>query len=383
MQTNLCRLCGQSSLSVVMTVPHAPRNIQRLFKFDDLHLDRAINLEVLGCGRCGFVQIEPLLEDAYYDNYLMTTTHSGQMQEYQARQARDFVQRFGLEKKLVKEIGCGDGSYLDHLRDAGALVSGIEPSTRFRELAVKRGFNVENGYVSAQRQLEDGPYDGFVTRQVLEHVPDIHGFLTGIRLNLKPGAVGLIEVPSLEKALSDRRFYDFFPDHVNYFALRTLRLALEINGFDIVDLQHGMFDEYNVALVKMAIYPSLDQVGATVNSLGGELREFISRYRIQGKKVAMWGAGGKGLSVMAAAGIQDLDLLVDGDSHKQGLFTPVSPLKVEAPSILANGEFAAVVITAMAYRSEIERILCDEYRFRGDIAVLGHHLEITQLRKPI
>jgi SAM-dependent methyltransferase len=361
-----------------MALSHVPRNIQRLFEFNELLLDQSIDLGVLTCDRCGFVQIEPMLAAAYYDDYLMTTTHSVQMQNYQARQAKDFVKRFGLVGKSVKEMGCGDGSYLDHLRDAGAVVSGIEPSTRFRKLAVRRGYDVEGGYVDAQRQLENAPYDGFVTRQVLEHVSDIHGFLTGIRRNLKPEAVGLIEVPSLEKALSDRRFYDFFPDHVNYFSLRTLRLALEINGFDVVHLQHDMFDEYNVAYVKMAEHPSFDQVGATVKTLGEELREFIIHYRAKGKKVAMWGAGGKGLSLMAAAGIRDIDLLVDGDPYKQGLFTPVSHLKVEAPSILANGEFAAVVITAMAYRNEIERTLREEYRFEGDIAVLGHHLELSQ-----
>jgi len=368
-------------LTVVLTIPQVPRNIQRLFRHDELHLDRSVNLDVLGCSRCGFVQIEPLLDDAYYDDYLMTTTHSRQMQEYQARQARDFVQRFGLAGKSVKEMGCGDGSYLDHLHDAGAVVSGIEPSTRFRELAVARGYEIESGYVTATRQLDGGPYDGFVTRQVLEHVPDIHSFLTGIRLNLKPGAVGLIEVPSLEKALNDRRYYDFFPDHVNYFSLRTLRLALEINGFDVVDMCHDMLDEYNVALVRVAEYPSLKHVGATVSSLGKELREFVTHYRDKGQKVAMWGAGGKGLSVMAAAGIRDLDLLVDGDPHKQGLFTPVSHLKVESPSTLASGEFAAVVITAMAYRNEIERTLLDDYQFQGDIAILGHHLQLSQPRK--
>ncbi|WP_163540404.1 methyltransferase domain-containing protein, partial [Klebsiella pneumoniae] len=80
---------------------------------------------------------------------------------------------------------------------------------------------VEAGYVTADRRLADGPFDGFVTRQVLEHVPDINDFLIGIRRNLKPGAYGLIEVPSLEKALEDRRFYDFFPDHLNYFSLET------------------------------------------------------------------------------------------------------------------------------------------------------------------
>ena len=377
MNTNFCRICGQSLLKVAMVLPHAPRNIQRLYRQEELHIDRSINLRVLNCGGCGFMQLEPLLEQAYYDDYLMTATHSPQMQEYQARQARDFVQRFDLMGKVVKEIGCGDGSYLDHLRDTGAIVSGIEPSKRFRELCIARGYDVESGYVSAQRKLLGGPYDGFVTRQVLEHVSDIHGFLTGIRLNLKPDAVGLIEVPSLEKALSDRRFYDFFPDHVNYFSLRTLRLALEMNGFDVVNLQHDMFDEYNVALVKVAQHPSLDQVAENVDSLGNELREFISRYRSRGGKVAIWGAGGKGLSIMAAAGIKYIDLLVDSDLHKQGLFTPVSHLKVESPSVLAKARFAAIVITAMAYRKEIEHTLRNDYRFQGDIAILGHHLELS------
>jgi len=376
MVNNQCRVCGHSSLPVVLTIPHVPRNIQRLFKSDELHLDRSVDLDVLGCTRCGFVQIDPLLDDEYYDDYLMTTTHSRQMQEYQARQARDFVQRFELTGKSVKEMGCGDGSYLDHLRDAGAAVSGIEPSKRFRDLAVARGYSVESGYVSATRHLDGGPYDGFVTRQVLEHVPDIHSFLTGIRLNMKAGAAGLVEVPSLEKALKDRRYYDFFPDHVNYFSLRTLRLALELNGFEVVDMRHDMFDEYNVALVKVLEHPSLEQVGETVSSLGRELREFVALYRARGQKVAMWGAGGKGLSVMAAAGIRDLDLLVDGDPHKQGLLTPVSHLKVEAPSMLASGQYSAVVITAMAYSNEIQRILREELKFQGDIAILGHSLEM-------
>jgi hypothetical protein len=243
---------------------------------------------------------------------------------------------------------------------------------------VARGYDVKSGYVTATRRLDGGPYDGFVTRQVLEHVPDIHGFLTGIRLNLKPGAPGLIEVPSLEKALSDRRFYDFFPDHVNYFSLRTLRLALELNGFEIVDLRHDMFDEYNVALVKVAALPSLAALGGTVDSLGRELREFIAHYRTLGGKVAIWGAGGKGLSVLAASGINDVDLLVDSDPHKQGLRTPVSHLEVAPPSTLAGGDYAAVVITAMAYRHEIERTLRENYRFAGEIAVLGHHLDVTK-----
>lgn len=377
MSDNRCRICGHSPLQIVLSLKNAPRNVQRLFTKEDLHEDQAVDLNVLSCDNCGFVQVNPLLEESYYDDYMMLATHSPQVQEYQERQSREFVNNFNLVGKYVKEIGCGDGSYLNHLKAAGCLPSGVEPSARSREFALARGHEVEDGYVTATRQLKGGPYDGFVTRQVLEHVPDIQDFLTGIRLNLKPGAVGLVEVPSLEKALADRRYYDFFPDHVNYFSSRTLRLALEINGFEVLEMRHDMFDEYIVATVRNYTHPQFSEIVHTVDSLGAELRSFIKRYHDRGQKVAIWGAGGKGLSVMAAAGIVEIDLLVDGDPNKQGLITPVSHLKVEPPSALSEGGVAAVIITAMAYRAEIERALIDDLCFAGDIAVLGHHLQLV------
>lgn len=376
MSHDQCRLCGHSSLHTVLLLRNAPRNVQRLFRKEDLQQDHAVNLNVLMCSKCGFVQVDPLLEDSYYDDYMMLATHSPQVQDYQERQSREFVEKFNLVGKLVKEIGCGDGSYLNHLKAAGCLPSGVEPSARSREIALKRGHKVESGYVTATRQLVGGPYDGFVTRQVLEHVPDIHGFLTGIRLNLKPGAVGLVEVPSLEKALADRRYYDFFPDHVNYFSLRTLRLSLEINGFEVLEMRHDMFDEYIIAIVRNDEHPQFAELAHTVDTLSAELRSFIDQYHDRGQKVAIWGAGGKGLSVMAAAGISAIDLLVDGDPNKQGLITPVSHLKVEAPSALLSAGVSAVIITAMAYKTEIERTLVNDLHFKGDIAVLGHHLQL-------
>ncbi|MEJ0005348.1 MAG: class I SAM-dependent methyltransferase [Steroidobacteraceae bacterium] len=264
-------------------------------------MDHSIHLSVYSCRHCGFVQIPPILEEEYYDDYLMGTTHSLQMQAYQDSQAERFVGEYGLEGKRVIEVGCGDGSFLDHLSAKGALVSGIEPSARFRTRALARGHNVEEGYISADRKLSGGAFDGFVTRQVLEHVPDIHGFLTGIRNNLAPGAVGLIEVPSLEKALKDQRYYDFFADHVNYFSLDTLRLAVELNGFKVLEQYHDMYDEYNVVHVRVADRSDLSAVQATLFSLGSELHDLISNASAQGKRVIMWGSGGKGLSVLAAA----------------------------------------------------------------------------------
>jgi len=372
-----CRLCAHPRLTKGLVLKNSPRNIQRLFRADELPQDHAVELNVLRCDRCGFVQVEPLLEDEYYDDYMMLATHSPQVQEYQSRQSREFIRDFHLYGKAVKEIGCGDGSYLNHLRSAGCHAAGIEPSVRSRKIARERGHPVEDGYVSAERDLDGAPFDGFVTRQVLEHVPDIHSFLTGIRRNLKPGAAGLVEVPSLEKALADRRYYDFFPDHVNYFSSRTLRLALELNGFEVLEVRHDMFDEYVVAYVRNGIHPDLAEVASTVESLGEELRAFIEHHHGRNEKVAIWGAGGKGLSCMAAAGISQIDLLVDSDPNKQGLITPVTHLRVEAPETLRHSQVSAVIVTAMAYKEEITRTLTEELQFKGRIAFLGRQLDVV------
>jgi SAM-dependent methyltransferase len=335
-----------------------------------------VSLHVLQCDQCGLVQIEPLLDEDYYDDYMMLATHSPQVQAYQARQSLAFVERFGLQGRHVKEVGCGDGSYLNHLRAAGCVPAGIEPSDRSREIALSRGHAVESGYVTVDRSLAGAPYDGFVTRQVLEHVPDINGFLTGIRRNLKPGAAGLVEVPSLDKALADRRYYDFFPDHVNYFSARTLRLALELNGFEVLDVVHDMFDEYVVATVRNTGHPELGGIAGTASSLAEELRSFIGGHRARGEKVAVWGAGGKGLVALATAGIVDIDLLVDSDPNKRGLLTPVTHVEVQAPDALRTAGCTAIIVTAMAYKDEITRTLTQELGFDGRIVYLGHHLEL-------
>ncbi len=358
-----------------LVLKNSPKNIQRLLKPNETLTDQSIELRVQQCCSCGFVQIQQILENEYYDDYLMGAPHSPQMQAYQARQALDFVNRFQLAGKSVIEIGSGDGCYLGHLQSTGCDVTGIEPSNKSRAIAKAAGFAVNDGYVTAERTIAGAPFDAFVTRQVLEHVPNIHDFLTGIWRNLKVGAAGLVEVPSLEKAISDRRYYDFFPDHVNYFSKRTLRIALELNGFDVLDVKEDMFGEYNVAYVRKCEHPCLDSVSSTVKSLGEELCSYLQQCHRERRKVAIWGAGGKGLAVMASAGIKQIDLLVDSDPVKQGLITPVSHLLVEHPKLVTQKSIEVVVITAMAYKNEIIKYLREEMSYKGEIALLGHRLE--------
>jgi SAM-dependent methyltransferase len=370
-----CRLCGQPDREPFLSLPHSPANISRLLRPEDFERDRPVDLQIWRCRACGFVQLDPTFAESFYDDYLMTVSHSPLMQRYQREQAMDFVERHGLRGRRVVEVGCGDGNYLEHLRAAGAEVTGNEPSARFRELAEARGFEVHAGYVHRHAPVPGGPYDGFATRQVLEHVPDPREFLLGIRASLKPDGVGLVEVPSLEQALAGHRFYDFFADHLNYFSLPTLRLALEMSGFQVLETSRGMNGEFNVAIVRVAEALGFTDFDAKLQDLLGALRSWVEGHQKSGRRVAVWGAGGKGLSSMAVARLQGIAYVIDSDPHKQGRFTPVGHFPIVPPERLREDPVDAVVLTALAYRDEIVADLRGRLGFRGPIAAMGTRLE--------
>ena len=200
----------------------------------------------------------------------------------------------------------------------------------------------------------------------------------GIRANLARRAVGLVEVPNFEKLLEDGRYFDFIPEHVNYFTPSTLRLALELAGFDVLETASAIDDEALCALVRLPPPADFEPARVSLELLAGQVATFLSESKRYGGEVAIWGAGGKGLSILASADLRDVDHLLDGDLHKWGRFTPVSHLKVSSPDILHARDIRAIVITAPAYQREIRLILEEKYRFRGRIALLENGLRVVQ-----
>ncbi len=372
MKKGACRVCNEAdNFKKILHLPRAPRNVERLLENHSFSYDTPIELNVYQCLVCGHVQLIDELEPQYYEEYLMSHSHARKMQEYQKRQATTFLNHFNLVNPRVFEAGCGDGQFSLMLRNMGCDVLANEPSTKARQACEQKGLNVIGGYVGQNAFPEmNGHFNMVIARQVLEHVPDPNDFMKGVREVLMPEGLGLIEVPSLEQAVEHNRFFDFFPDHLSYFSSNALTYLFIRNGFEVVKIFRAMDGEYNEAWIKRREHTDFTSLQNAANDVSESFRVFLEKESAAGKRVAVWGAGAKGVVTLASVDVSPIAYLIDKDPVKHRRFTPVSHLQVWPPEILLENPVDTVVITALAYKDEIIKDLKKKYSFKGKIACL-------------
>lgn len=99
----------------------------------------------------------------------------------------------------VLDVGCSDGYIAAWLRqeyDGDLTIDGLELYPEAVELARSRGINCKVGLAEDAPELfEPGTYDLVVAFEIIEHVPDVPGFLDQLERMLKPGGRVMISTP--------------------------------------------------------------------------------------------------------------------------------------------------------------------------------------------
>jgi 2-polyprenyl-3-methyl-5-hydroxy-6-metoxy-1,4-benzoquinol methylase len=159
----------------------------------------------------------------------------------------------GCAEKILKrkgkmlEIGCGRGELLVGAANRGWVVSGIEMTDGFAQVARSRGISVECSSVEESKSLDD-TYDVILLAAILEHLYDPVSILKRIHAALRPGGLVFIDVPN-ELSLTMRvgnlymrlRGRDwainlsptFSPFHVVGFSPKALTRVLASAGFRV------------------------------------------------------------------------------------------------------------------------------------------------------
>ncbi|MFA5095787.1 MAG: methyltransferase domain-containing protein [Candidatus Omnitrophota bacterium] len=371
MLINKCRVCGGAIFKKpLLRYVKMPRSAQYLPDARSLKKDRGISLDVCQCEACGLVQLKnpPV---PYYREVIRAVGVSREMRAFRKKQFAEFVKKYSLKNKKVVEIGCGRGDYLALMRQAGTDAYGLEYSLESVRHCLKNGLKASRGFIRTGGSAGpiQAPFDAFFMLSFLEHLPDPNAALRGIHKHLREGGSGLVEVPNFDMILRDKLFSEFIPDHLLYFTGQTLRTALELNGFAVIEMNEVWHDYIISAVVRKRPRTDLSGFRQQQAMIKGEIERYIRRFKE--KRVAVWGAGHQALALLSLANLSGkIKYVVDSAGFKQGKFTPATHIRILSPEALKQDPVDAVIVMAASYSDEVARIIHKRFGRKIHIAIL-------------
>jgi SAM-dependent methyltransferase len=391
-----CRSCAATGLRLVLSLGTTPL-ANGLVSPDQVGLpEPRFPLDLAFCPSCSLLQItETVPPELLFREYYYFSSFSDAMLAHARALANDLIARRQLgPDSFIVEAASNDGYLLQHYRAAGVPVLGVEPAQNVARAAVERGvptvcafFGRELGHRLA---AEGSRADVFHAHNVLAHVPDLNGFVAGIRAVLKDDGIAVIEVPYVKDLIDHCEFDTIYHEHLCYFSLTALERLLGRQGLRVVDVHwvpiHGgtlrLFaapdrceavptEAVNRLLAEEAArgmdrWDFYGDFARRVEALRGSLCSRLAELKQQGKRLAAYGASAKGSTLLNFFGIggETLDFVVDRSTVKQGRYTPGSHLLISPPNRLLADMPDYVLLLTWNFADEI-LAQQQEYRRRG------------------
>ena len=171
--------------------------------------------------------------------------HQSNLSDYYTTARPDMIQFLPRKFSRVLEIGCSSGGFSQILLKRGAEVWGVEPNKRAAEVArLTLTKVIDTTFEQASNQLPDLYFDLVVCNDVIEHMPDHDYFLQAIKSKMCEGAVLVGSLPNIRHITSLVKLLALkdFPyrnegildrTHLRFFTQKSIRRALQENGFDV------------------------------------------------------------------------------------------------------------------------------------------------------
>ena len=363
-----CRFCAsplRQTLVDLGTSPLCQRHVTPT-TFNDA--ERFYPLHVYVCERCLLVQLPQYVtrEEIFDHEYAYFSSFSDTMLTHAAAYAEMMIARFGFtERSRVVELASNDGYLLQLFSRRGIPVLGIEPTANTAAAAVQRNIPTLTEFFGVQTArdvlVNVGAADLLLGNNVLAHVPDINDFVGGMKILLAPGGVITMEFPQLLQLIEHNYWDTIYHEHFSYLSFTTVERIFAHHGLTLFDVEeieihggslrifaqhagdHGRPIASRVAAMKTREERAGHYDPAYYGRFGEQVKEskraildfFIDAKR-QGKRVAGYGAPGKGNTLLNYCGIRTdfLDFTVDRSPVKQGNFLPGTRIPIVSPDAI-------------------------------------------------
>jgi len=359
-------------------------------------------LRVFVCERCFLVQLrEYVSAESIFGDYAYFSSYSNSWLRHAEEYVAMAAARFGLgPKSRVVELASNDGYLLQFFVRAGIPALGVEPAANVAKAAEERGVETLVAFFSpeiAHRLRSEGwAADLLVGNNVLAQVPDLNGFVAGMKLVLAEHGVITLEFPHVERMIEENQFDTIYHEHFSYFSLASATFLLarhELTVFDVEELAtHGGSLRIYARHADDTSHPVTARVGALrgreeqlgvhtlayysdfaerVKETKRALLDFLVQAKRDGKRIVGYGAPGKGNTLLNYCGIRTdfVEFTVDRNPHKQGKFLPGTHIPIYPPAKLEDARPDFVLILPWNLRDEIVKQLAAVRTWRGRFVV--------------
>lgn len=338
------------------------------------------------CERCFLVQLEEYVSgEEIFTDYAYFSSFSDSWLAHCRRYVDEMIVALDLTpESSVVEVASNDGYLLQYFVERGIPALGIEPAANVAKAAEARGVRTVVkffGRETARELVAAGEHPTLILgNNVLAQVPDLNDFVGGLEILLAPRGVITIEFPHLHETVMGNQFDQVYHEHFSYFSLYSAERIFAAHGLTVFDVErlttHGgslrIFarhaDDKSRALTARLLALRELEASAGVGTIEyyekfeararetkRKLLEFLIQAKRAGKRIAGYGAPGKGNTLLNYCGIRTdfVDFTVDRNHHKHGKFTPGTHIPILSPEKIRETRPDYVLILPWNLKTEI------------------------------
>ncbi len=222
--------------------------------------------EIFQCSDCTFKFTQNVPEQseigAYYasEEYIshsdtkegLTNKLYHMARSYMLDSKKSLVEKHNSNDKILMDIGCGTGYFLDKMKSANWTVYGLETDPGARKFC-KDKFDLEVKDTDVLFETDKDSVSVVTMWHVLEHVHQLKEYVNQIFNILKKDGTFVVAVPNCESV--DAEKYDAFwaawdvPRHLYHFSPSSMKLLMENAGFELISKKLMPFDSFYVSML--------------------------------------------------------------------------------------------------------------------------------------
>lgn len=327
------------------------------------------------CPKCEFLHNRLFDPDKlyYHPGYEVALHHSPTFRRFMEQVTTRLMTRYDLRQKRILEIGCGGAWFLRTLAELGENdCIGYDPTvpTVGREQLGNGSIELVRDYFGPQYSVDA---EFICCLSVFENVPQPVRFLKNLRQqigDLNPGIY--FEVFNAFQAIASKETWSINYEQVNWFSQQSLANAFRQAGFRITDSDECYEGGQYVFVDAVPGQDTDSDLSPANESVPDAIRQFAEHhaeqmqiwtqrlhdYRDSGRRVVVWGAGGKGISFLNSLPTADsIEYVVDINPDKHGTFIPGSAQEIVSPEFLRDYRPQTIILMNGLYEEEIRQQL--------------------------